>query len=269
LALRSPQTDETLRSIEAYNRDDCVSNWRLRDLVGGAAPRAGPARIGEPLPRPGPAEAEAAEELSGRLAHVAEVADRLCAEVPAEEADRTPEQHARWLLAQLLSWHRREEKAFWWRFFHLMNELTDEERIVEREPIGGLTLVECLGQVARSTVYRYRFPEQEHAVDVGTEVCDPATGRSPGSVVALDAAAGTIDLRRGPKTTVPHPTSLVPSGHVATGQLRDSLLRDRRVGSGARHRRAGRLPCRSGAAAPTRAGSAWQGAAVPAGGRAA
>ena len=224
LALRSPQTDETLRSIEAYNRDDCVSNWRLRDWL--EERRHELARqIGEPLPRPGPAEAEAAEELSGRLAHVAEVADRLCAEVPAEEADRTPEQHARWLLAQLLSWHRREEKAFWWRFFHLMNELTDEERIVEREPIGGLTLVECLGQVARSTVYRYRFPEQEHAVDVGTEVCDPATGRSPGSVVALDAAAGTIDLRRGPKTDGPHPTSLVPSGHVATGQLRDSLLR--------------------------------------------
>jgi hypothetical protein len=56
-------------------------------------------------------------------------------------------------------------------------------------------------------------------------VCDPATGRSPGSVVALDAAAGTLDLRRGPKTDGPHPTSLVPSGHVTTAPLRDSLLR--------------------------------------------
>src|SRR5450759_5071684 len=70
-----------------------------------------------------------------------------------------------------------------------------------------------------------RFPEQEHAIDAGTEVCDPATGRSPGSVVALDSAAGTLDLRRGPATDGPHPTSLVPSGHVATAPLRDSLLR--------------------------------------------
>ena len=62
-----------------------------------------------------------------------------------------------------------------------MNDLTDEERIAEREPIGGLTLVECLGASARSMVYRYRFPEQEHAIDVGTEVRDPATGRSPGA----------------------------------------------------------------------------------------
>jgi len=221
---RLPGTNETLRSIEAYNRDDCVSNWRLRDWLEERRPELA-RQIGEPLSRPGPAVPEAAEALSEHLAHVAAISERLCQGVSDEAADRTPAQHASWLLAQLLSWHRREEKAFWWRFFHLMNDLTDEERIAEREPIGGLELVECLGPVARSTVYRYRFPEQEHAIDVGTEVCDPATGRSPGSVVALDAAAGTLDLRRGPATDGPHPTSLVPSGHVATAPLRDSLLR--------------------------------------------
>ncbi len=223
-ASRSPRTDPTLRSIETYNRDDCVSNWRLRDWLEERRLELA-AGLGEPLPRPGPAQPEAPEKLSDRLAQVAAAADRLCAGVPEEAADRTPEQHARWLLAQLLNWHRREEKAFWWRFFHLMNDLTDEERIAEREPIGGLTFVESLGSVARSRLYRYRFPEQEHAIDVGTEVCDPATGRSPGEVVALDAAAGTLDLARGPKRDGPHPTSLVPSGHVGTGPLRDSLLR--------------------------------------------
>ena len=221
---RLPGTNETLRSIEAYNRDDCVSNWRLRDWLEERRPELA-RQIGEPLSRPGPAVPEAAEALSEHLAHVAAISERLCRGVPDVAADRTPAQQASWLLAQLLSWHRREEKAFWWRFFHLMNDLTDEERVVEREPIGGLELVECLGPVARSTVYRYRFPEQEHAIDAGTEVCDPATGRSPGSVVALDAAAGTLDLRRGQATDGPHPTSLVPSGHVATASLRDSLLR--------------------------------------------
>ena len=221
---RLPGTHETLRSIEAYNRDDCVSNWRLRDWLEERRPEL-EREIGEPLPRPRPAEPEPAEPLSERLARVAEVADRLCDGVAAEAADRTPDDQARWLLAQLLSWHRREEKAFWWRYFHLMNDLTDEERIAEREPIGGLRLVERVGQVARSTVYRYSYPEQEHAIEVGTEVCDPATGRSPGSVVAVDDAAGTLDLRRGPKSDGPHPTSLVPSGYVTTTPLRESLLR--------------------------------------------
>jgi uncharacterized protein len=223
---RSPATDPTLQSIEAYNRDDCVSNWLLRnwledrrsELERGLA-------AGETLPRPAAPEPEPGEALSERLAHVAEVAERLSAGVPEEAADRTTDQHARWLLAQLLSWHRREEKAFWWRFFYLMDDLTDEERVAEREPIGCLEFVEDLGPLARSNVYRYRFPEQDHAIDVGTEVCDPATGKSPGTVVALDPVAGTLDLKRGERTDGPHPTSLVPSGHVATFALHESLLR--------------------------------------------
>ena len=50
-----------------------------------------------------------------------------------------PEAAGRWLLAQLLAWHRREDKSAWWRFFELMGK-TDDELIDEREPIGGLEL---------------------------------------------------------------------------------------------------------------------------------
>jgi uncharacterized protein len=221
---RSPQTDETLRSIERYNRDDCVSNWRLRNwLEERRVELAG--IVGEPLPRPVPGEPEPTDPLSERLAHVAEVAERLCAGVPDEVADRTPQEHASWLLAQLLGWHRREEKSSWWRYFHLMNDLTDEERIAEREPIGRMELVGPVGESARSTVYRYRFPEQEHAIEVGGKVRDPATRRSPGSVVAIDEAACTLDLKRGPKTDGAHPTSLVPSDRVDAAPLKDALLR--------------------------------------------
>jgi uncharacterized protein len=221
---RSPQTDPILLGIEGYNRDDCVSNWRLRDWLEERRTELA-TRIGEAMPRPGPREPEAAEELSERLAHVADVADRLSAGVPEDLARRSPEQHGRWLLAQLLSWHRREEKSFWWRFFHLMNDLTDEERIAESETIGRLRLVERVGEMDRSIVYRYSFPEQEHAIEVGTDVRDPATGRSPGSVVAIDEVAGTLDLKRGPKTNGPHPTSLVPFAYVDPAPLRESLLR--------------------------------------------
>ncbi len=221
---RSPRTDETLQSIQRYNRDDCVSNWRLRDWLEERRTELAE-RLGLPLPRPVPTGSEPGEALSGRLARVAEVAERLCAGVPADPSARTQEQAGRWLLAQLLSWHRREEKSFWWRYFYLMHDLTDEERVAEREPIGRLELVGRVGESARSVVYRYRFPEQEHAVAVGTDVADPATGRSPGSVVALDEAAGTLDLRRGPRTDGRHPTSLVPFDYVDTKPLKEALLR--------------------------------------------
>lgn len=216
--------DDALRRIEGYNRDDVVSTLRLRDwLEGRRAELAG--QIDTPLPRPVPESGEAREELSEFLARVEAVAGRLTEGVPADEHERTPEQHARWLLAQLLPWHRREEKAFWWRYFLLMKELTDDERIAEREPIGGLEYVGVVDQVKRSYVHRYRFPPQEHAIRLEMRVDDPATGEQAGTVVAVDDAAGTIDLKRGISSDAPHPTSLVPYEKFSTQPHRDSLLR--------------------------------------------
>jgi uncharacterized protein len=134
-------------------------------------------------------------------------------------------ERGRWLLAQLLSWHRREEKSFWWNYFRLRDDLTDEERVAEREPLGRLTCVGPVGETSRSIIYRYSFPEQEHAIEVGSSVREPVTGRSPGRVVALDEVERTIDLARGPRTDGPHPTSLVPCDYVDTEPLQEGLLR--------------------------------------------
>jgi len=222
-ARASPQEDETLGRIAGYNRDDVVSTWRLRDWLEERRPElAGAIGHKGELPRPELASQEPGEALSEKLAETAALVERLCRDVPADPAARTPEQHASWLLAQLLEWHRREEKSFWWRFFDLL-EMTDEELVDEREPIGCLELVGPVGQGPRSTIYRYTFPEQEHQIEVGMDVRDPATGRSPGSVDAIDDAGGTIDLRRGEKTDGPHPRSLVPCNYVGTGVLRESL----------------------------------------------
>jgi uncharacterized protein len=78
---RSPETDETLRSIERYNRDDCVSNWRLRDWLEERRLELA-AKLGETMPRPARGEPEPAESLSEKLARVSEVSERLCAGVP-------------------------------------------------------------------------------------------------------------------------------------------------------------------------------------------
>jgi predicted RecB family nuclease len=216
--------DDALRKIEGYNRDDVVSTLLLRDWLEGRRLELA-TQVGAPLPRPEPRSGEAAEELSETLARVQALALRLTDGVPADEKDRSPSQHARWLLAHLLSWHRREEKAFWWRYFFLMDDLTDEERTREREPMGGLAYVGVVGQVKRSLVHRYRFPPQEHAIREGGAVADPATGEAPGRVAAVDDAAGTVDLIRGITSDVPHPTSLVPKDLIPTKELRSSLMR--------------------------------------------
>jgi len=216
--------DEALGKIEGYNRDDVVSTHRLRDWLEERR-RELAMLLGAPLPRPQAKSGEAREDLSEALAAVQALSDRLCEGVPAEEKDRTPDEHGRWLLAQLLSWHRREEKAFWWRYFFLMEDLTDEERRAEREPLAGLSYEGVVGQVKRSLVHRYRFPPQEHAIREGLDVCDPATGKSPGTVVRVDDAEGTVDLSRGAASTAPHPTALVPKDLFSTREQRASLMR--------------------------------------------
>ncbi len=70
--------------------------------------------------------------------------ERLTDGLPPTE-ERTPEQQATWLLAQLLDWHRREDKSIWWRYFEML-EMTDEELLADREPIAGVTYEGVVGQ---------------------------------------------------------------------------------------------------------------------------
>ena len=85
---------------------------------------------------------------------------------PGGRADRPgrsgrPSSTRRWLLAQLLGWHRREDKATWWEFHRLM-DLTPEELVDEADPIGLLEPVGAGRRAARGKqVWRYAFPTQE------------------------------------------------------------------------------------------------------------
>ncbi|HEY3117327.1 MAG TPA: TM0106 family RecB-like putative nuclease [Chloroflexota bacterium] len=212
---------ENLDRILQYNRDDVLSTWLLRDWLEALRGEAG-----EDVPRPGPRDGDPTEDLAENLRITAELASRLSAGVDPDADKRSPEEHARWLLAQLLSWHRREEKASWWLFYHLIQDLTEDERIDTKEALGGLELLEVVVEAKSSKTFRYRFPDQEHPIDLKTQVVDPRTGRSAGQIAGLDDAARTIDLRRSAALQFEaHPLSLVPRPGVPTQVLRDSLLR--------------------------------------------
>jgi uncharacterized protein len=225
-----PSSDH-LERIERYNRDDVISNLRLRDWLEGRREELA-ALTGQGVPRPAGLEPELPAELTEERARVEELAGLLTRDVPAEPADRSPDQHARWLLAQLLGWHRREDKSMWWQFFAWMKEFTPAELVDEPEPVGRLEPVELLDTDAKGReTWRYRFPDQE--LDLGRNgVFDPAKAHarpndSPftwgaGDVMALDLAAGTIDLRR--PAGEPHPEAIVPLNWVPTRDHQASLV---------------------------------------------
>jgi uncharacterized protein len=221
-----------LDRIEAYNRDDVVSNQRLRDWLEGRRGELA-ALVGGPIPRPGPRESSLPTELTESQARVQALVERLAdpAVIPTDPTLRTPEQQATWLLAQLLGWHRREERAMWWEFHRLM-DLTPEQLVDEGDPIGLLEPVEPVDEPAKGKqTWRYRFPAQDFDLGRG-EVFDPSRKQdrpddSPfswavGEVVAIDPAARTVDIRRA--VELAHPRAIVPLPWVRTTGHQDRLL---------------------------------------------
>lgn len=213
---------EIRKAIEGYNRDDCVSTLRLRDWLEDRR-RELEARTGTPLPRPTPTTGEPTEDLSAYLERVREVESRLVVDLPADENERTEEQKARWLLVQLLEWHRREDKSAWWEYFRLC-ELSDQELQEDKSALGGLVYEGIVDKVKKSLVHRYRFPLQDHAIDRAPSVHDPRTQSSVGEIVAIDERALTIDIKRGASSLVLHPTALIPHNVINAKVLRESLL---------------------------------------------
>ena len=228
--LETGSTDATtLELIREYNRDDCLSAWRLRDWLEARRPEA-EANFGVSLPRPVATGGEAKADSSAARAQVRELAERLASDVPRDPVQRSPEQAARQLLADLLDWHWREEKSSWWLFFDLLAR-ADDELLQAREPVAGLVFERSIPLTGkqRNPIYRYRFPPQETEVDVGDDVADPRlAGRDgfgwAGTVAAIDTVGGWLDLRRKPDHPPDHPTALVPRKSFRTDAQREALL---------------------------------------------
>lgn len=222
--------DAILQGIEGYNRDDVVSTWRLRDWLEARRLDLGE-RLGVEIPRP-PLQPEAVEpaEPEGRAAEVAAVVAALTRDLEGVDLaapTTTDEERATWLLAQLLGWHRRENKAFWWRYYELCG-MTDADLVDEREPIGMVELDADLGQASKNgaRLQRFRFPPQDHGAKEGRQVDDPRTQGSVGTVAEVDDLGGTVTIYR-TKSELARgtPASLIPNDFVRTTIIEDSLLR--------------------------------------------
>ena len=216
-------TGETHTTIvEAYNRDDCLSALALRDWLEGL--RAELAAKGDEIPRPLLEQGDPSEKIGERERLARELAERLLKGVPEERAERTLEQQAAWLLAHLLDWHRREDKAPWWEYYRL-RELSDEELLDETAALAGLELVERVER-GRAPVDRYRFPFQETAIREESELELPgAEGGSFGTVAAIDLIQRTVDVKKAGRFSDLHPTSVFAHKVVNTVVLAQSLLR--------------------------------------------
>ncbi len=242
-----------LDEIEAYNRDDVESTWRLRGWL--EEQRQVLIERGVQVPRPAPPREEETKDVDPTIAELIErltfdreqaLADEAEREAAAldEGVDLSPtsgepldEQHARWLMADLLQWHRRETKPEWWRYFERVLRYEDDDFVADSETLGGLEFVDTVGTIKKSTIWRYQFDvAQDFKLKEGDAVLDPPIARqhlltedgptgSTGTVVDVDIRAGTIDLRRANNWSGPQPRSLMVGVRVSNEILEGSLQR--------------------------------------------
>ncbi|MBA1146677.1 TM0106 family RecB-like putative nuclease [Ectothiorhodospiraceae bacterium WFHF3C12] len=196
--------DEERAVVQRYNADDCASTAGLRDWL--EARRSELIESGTAVPRPEPGH-EASEELTEREAQVQALIDRLTADIPVDVEERTAEQQARWILAYLLEWHRREEKATWWEHFRLAG-LTTDELVDERAALAHLTLLETVDQTKTGIpTHRYRFEAQDTDLR-GEEKLRAVGGEAIGQAVRVSIDDRTIDIKKQKATADTHPEAV-------------------------------------------------------------
>jgi predicted RecB family nuclease len=213
--------DDTRVAAEQYNRDDCLSAVGLRDWL--ESIRACWEAEGYPVERPSLASPDAKEELREREEVVRAVMNRLLEGVPVDIEQQTPEQRALWILAQLLEFHRREDKSVWWEFFRLA-ELPAEDALDEPAALGGVEFQARVGGTKKCPIDRYRFPPQELTIRSRSEVYASQEVKL-GAIHQFDLDARTIDIKKTSATAEQHPPTVFFHQRINPRPLPDSLLR--------------------------------------------
>ena len=269
-----------LDDIRAYNDDDCRSTFLLRQwLVRLRAERN--ATLDVPTPwrivstpessRAAEGAAAADTTLASGTEADAEAADRdalrawlLDAISPPDslaELRRWPEERrCRWLLGNLLEYHRREQKPEWWEFFHRRDHIGELEEH-DGKAIGGLRYRPDVPPYKkaprdRNLVHVFDFPKQEFDLSAGDEPLDPSTGKRAGEIVEIvetDAEVDRLHLKLAASIDASRLSALIPGkplddskkrrlvARIARDYLDGSLERDHPATFELVHARAPRL----------------------------
>lgn len=218
-----PSIDEETKAIVAsYNADDCFATSSLRNWL--EELRSARVADGQDIPRPEPGQDGPSEELSEQQQRVLALIEALTHDVAIDPEERSQEEQARWVLAYILDWHRRENKAVWWEKFRLQ-DLSDVELLEEKAGIGRLQL---LGEIETSKTgiptHRYRFEAQDTDIR-GDEGLHNVGGDKLGTAVMVSSEDQTIDIKKMKATANIHPEGIFAHKFIDPKEQAASLFR--------------------------------------------
>jgi predicted RecB family nuclease len=212
---------QDLNAVQGYNQDDCVSTWKLRDWL--ETLRTKLIGQGTIIDRPTAKTGEAGEDLTDWQQKIGLLVARLTHDVPLDVAERSAEQHGRWLLAYILDFHRREEKALWWEYFRL-SDLSAEDLLEERAGLSGLTFLATTGGTAKAPIHRYGFPPQETELRGGEELYSLG-GAKLGRVEAISLEDRWIGIKKRIDSAGLHLEAVFAHQVISTKVLAEALVR--------------------------------------------
>jgi uncharacterized protein len=210
------KTSPTLRLIRDYNKADCDSTWKLLEWLRTIQRAAGITHTGpcvqaqntDPSPR-----AQMASAMLDEVPHL-----------PGVDAERW---RVHQLLAQVLEFHRREDKPTWWALFD-RNASTDAE--LEEDP-DCLANLERTGSppvpIKRSFQYQYKFnPKQETRLREGDNCYFSHDLKTRIEIEHLDFDRGLLTFRFGKtRTAPPQRLNLIPDDIVPAKMIVDAIER--------------------------------------------
>lgn len=207
-----------LRDIRDYNRADCVSTKELCDWLRERQAEAGVAYD------PEPAQAEGDRPPDPALLARQTLARSMLEQIPEDRSGDPDGWHVHELLAQLLEFHRRETKPFWWAFFERL-AMTAEQRADELDCLADLHRTTWPRfQLGRSSALEYGFdPEQETKVEEGQYYAVP---QSPGGNVRLHElrrSEGKAIITFAQREAPPDHICLIPSRVIRATPIEESI----------------------------------------------
>ncbi len=217
---------EVRDTVEGYNRDDCVSTLRLRDWL--ETIRGSAVESGVSIPRPSLAPPEPPKELNEKQQRTQALRTQLLNGIEGPPAKGSAE-YARWLLAYILDFHRREEKSGWWKYYDIL-KCTDEELLDEPDAVVGLELMERADLTVNSrtkaptgsVVDRYRYPQQEMEIDKGDDL-KSFDKKAFGKVASVDRSNRLIDIKKSKTCADLHPQSLFAHTFISSDPIPSAI----------------------------------------------
>jgi len=213
-------TEEMINGILLYNQDDCISTQRLHVWL--ESLRTELLHQGKEITRPVLLEGEAGENTDTHLQRIKPIYEALMAGISQNRSERNETDQAKYILAHMLNWYRREKKSFWWEYFRLM-DLPADELINEKSALVYLTPTGECETIARSVVVSYTFPHQECDLRIKKKLKDQE-GNSAGTIESIDTQRRLIKIKKSNSKKDQHPISVFQFEDFPTTDKENSII---------------------------------------------